>query len=205
MTPKIQPRYIGPALVDIAGKRQTVECYKSTCSKCGTPHAFVGWDLGKPASFKCFYCVLTEEYEHARRHPNEWHPDIAEEIAQAEAAERVALRCEQAEAELAKLKAKAKRPETKADPLKRAILETLRRMATAWPAGEVPSSRLWASLVDRGAVVTVRPGLAAETEPHRFYLAKAALIRDGHMTEARGFVRLARSTAAPDLEPSFQD
>ena len=129
-------------------------------------------------------------------------------------AERDALRAraERAEAELAKLKAEpakrpgAKRPEAKAakcDALKQAIFDTLRRLAWKWPNSELPSSRLWAEMVDRGLVAVVRPGLAAEGEPHRFYRAKEALRKDGHIVEVRGFVRLAPAKA--EQEPTFQD
>ena len=124
----------------------------------------------------------------------------------------LAARAEKAEAELATVKAEleAKRPEAKAptrDALQRAILETLQTLALAWPGAEIPSSRLWAAVVDCGAVATVRPGQAAEGEAHRFYKAKMALIRDGLITELRAFVRLASapSSSSAELEPTFQD
>ena len=108
----------------------------------------------------------------------------------------MAARAEKAEAELATVKAEleAARPAAKTptcDPLQCAILETLQTMAMAWPNGEIPSSRLWAAVVDRGAVAIVRPGQAAEGEADRFYKAKMALIRDGLISNSRGFVRLA--------------
>ena len=120
-------------------------------------------------------------------------------------------RAEKAEAELATVKAELEgaRPAAKTptcDALAQAILETLQTLASAWPKAEIPSSRLWAAVVDRGAVATVRPGQAAEGEAHRFYKAKMALIRDGLITELRAFVRLASApSSSAESEPTFQD
>ena len=78
--------------------------------------------------------------------------------------------------------------------------------AVLWPKAEIPSSRLWAAVVDRGAVAIVRPGQAAEGEAHRFYKAKMALIRNGLISESRGFVRLASAPSSSAVsEPTFQD
>jgi hypothetical protein len=114
-------------------------------------------------------------------------------------AERDAARSEvkALKAELVALKRKT----TPADALQRAIIETLRTLESAWPAREVPSSRLWAAIIDRGAVAVERPGMAQAQEPHRYYRAKEALIRDGRISEKLGFVRLAEPVAEP--APTF--
>ena len=122
-------------------------------------------------------------------------------------------RAEEAEAELARAKAelaelKAQRKAEHKDSLQRAIIATLETMSTMWPKGEAPSSRLWQAIVDRGHVATVRPGLAAEGESHRFYRAKMALVNAGRLRESRWFCSLVPDGAAAptkEFEPTFMD
>ena len=152
--------------------------------------------------------LVTEEYLERERGYAQGYKGAYEDMkARAEIAEAaidgLTARAEKAEAELAALTAERKAPTC--DALKSAIFETLRTMASAWPGGEVPSARLWAGAVDSGAVAVVRPGRAAEGEPHRFYRAKMGLIRDGLITELRGFVRLASTPSLAEQEPSFVD
>jgi hypothetical protein len=119
---------------------------------------------------------------------------------------KVTAELSRAKAELAELK--AERKANAVDALQQAILETLRTMSSAWPAGEIPSTWLWAAMVDRGAVATVRPGRAADGEPHRYYRAKMALVNAGVIAEAKGFVRLVDVDAkarAKEFEPTFMD
>jgi hypothetical protein len=119
---------------------------------------------------------------------------------------KVTAQLDATRAEIAELK--AERKATVVDALPQAILETLRTMSSAWPAGEIPSTRLWAAVVDRGAVATVRPGRAADGEPHRYYRAKMALVNAGVIAEAKGFGRLVDVDAkarAKEFEPTFMD
>ena len=159
--------------------------------------------------------LVTEEYvDRERRHAEclraraeKAEADLAravEERTQVQVtASRHLDRIQSLEAELAALTAERKADAV--DALQQAILETLQTLASAWPKAEIPSSRLWAAVVDRGAVATVRPGQAAECEAHRFYRAKMALIRDGLITESRGFVRLASAPSSAESEPTFRD
>jgi hypothetical protein len=227
--------YIAASILNPKLDLHTIEIFSGVCPRCREARMFVGYDMGHPTAKVCFYCEVAVEHERVR----DWHPDIAEAIAQAAKpaefytpqpvaeraeseladlqtrAEKAEAERDEARAELADLKANAKRDAV--DALQQAILETLRTMSSAWPGGEVPSSRLWAELVDRDAVAVVRPGQAAEGEPHRYYKVKSALLRDGLMTESRGFVHLGpprakASSAAPaqparahELEPTFMD
>jgi hypothetical protein len=85
--------------------------------------------------------LVTEEYLDRERRGAEYL-----------AAERDALRlrADKAEAELAALTAERKAEHK--DRLQRAILSIAETMSTMWPKGEVPSSRLWQAIVDRGHV-----------------------------------------------------
>ena len=136
------------------------------------------------------------------------------ELARAKAELSAAVAREVAAAALVPAKAKA----PTLDALQQAIIATLEDLAPSWPAGGVPSSRLWHTLVDRGHVATVRPGRAVDTEAHRFHKAKAALIASGQMTEKLSYAHLgppkakastatppAEPATAPESEPTFMD
>jgi hypothetical protein len=137
--------------------------------------------------------------------------EAALEKAKAHATSTRELKNTRAELDATRAELAALRAERKAnavDALRQAIHDTLLTLATSWPQGEVPSSRLWAAVVDRGAVATVRPGQAAEGEPHRYYKAKLALVNAGRLRESRGFCSLVPDRAAAkakELEPTFMD
>jgi hypothetical protein len=208
--------------------------FAGACSHCGERRLFAGYDMGRPLTSECFYCEVTREYERAGGWHDDIVYAIAESERDALRLERDALkakaagleterfrvederdewffqlgeqraRAERLEAELAALK--AERQAERKDALSRKIIEMLRTMALTYPRGEVPSSRLWAALVDRGLVATVRPGQAAEGEAHRFYRAKMALLNAGRIAEAKGFVRLVDADAkTPERAPTFAD